>query len=71
MGKRDCETVPRYYKMGQFSKTDAASVDERCNLVLENLSSSSSKSVMSSMKSLKAARFEAFAGNRCFRVRVT
>ena len=47
MGKRDCETVPRYYKMGQFSKTDAASVDERCNLVLENLSSSSSKSVMS------------------------
>ena len=41
MGKRDCETEPRYYKMGQFSKTDAASVDERCNLVLENLSSSS------------------------------
>ena len=24
MGKRDFETLPRYYKMGQFSRSDAA-----------------------------------------------
>ena len=31
MGKRDFETLPRYYKMGQFSRSDAGS---QSNLVV-------------------------------------
>ena len=45
MGKRDFETLPRYYKMGQFSRSDAAR-EQPCD-VFKNWSKSKKKSLMS------------------------